>query len=105
MPSALLLIVQGFGIGATDSQLRPIFNVPRPFYWPFVITGIVLSIVSPILRTAALAVAIKRSASLPGRVSLLVICVLLMATSWFGCLWTFSGHPTWTQGYAGGTAR
>ena len=99
IPSARLLIVQGFGIAATDDQLRPIFNVPSPLQWPLVGAGIFLSIVSPVTSTAALFAAIKGSASLPLPFLLLLICGLFFATSWFGCLWTFSGHQTWTQGY------
>src|ERR1700704_5460427 len=93
IPSALLLIVQVVGIGATDSQLRPIFHIPRLFGWLVVAAGIVLSGVSPLTSTVALIGAIRGRTSLPRRVLLLLVCMMLFATSWVGCLWSFSGHP------------
>jgi len=77
IPSTVLLIVQGFGIWATDSQLRPIFSIPRILSLPLVMLGILLSGVSPLTSTFALVAAIKGSASRLRRVLLVLVCGFL----------------------------
>jgi len=97
----LLLIMQTFGSAATDAEFHPLFDVPDNLYPAIIRIVVLLSVISPVTSAAALVVAIRLSRTLPVRVPLLVICAAFAATSWAGCAWTFSGHPTWTTGYSG----
>ena len=100
LPAALLLAIQWFGMSATDSELQPLFSLPSVVYWPIVGIGMLCSLVAPITATTALVLVARGDSSGALRACLIVCCLVLTLTSWAGFLWTFSGHPTWLQGYA-----
>ena len=110
IPAVLLLIMQGFGIEATDKNYQPIFNFPHVLYWPTILFVIGLSAIAPFASIAAIWVAVKgRASQTRSGVAVLWALVLVgsvcFGTSFIGCAWTFSGHPTWGDGYAGRSSK
>jgi hypothetical protein len=99
VPAAVLLAIQFVGLANTDRGLHQI--VPLGHHWLFVGTGVVLSLFAPLLSVAALFELRDHPAEGPTktRLALVVVAVVLVATSWIGCGLTFLTHPVWTAGY------
>ncbi len=98
-PAVLLLGIQGLGSVAIDEAQRPVFDFPAALSLPMAVVGVTLSVISPMTSMVA-AVLVYGWAASRGRHLLLLLCVLLVASSSVGCAWTFSGHPTWLLGYS-----
>jgi hypothetical protein len=100
LPSYILVIIQFVGISITDQFYRPLYHLGglgELIGW----AGFFLSILSPFSSVVALRLARKSKLSLVKTSALTFLCGLAVAFGLLGCGWTFSGHPTWGQGYGG----